>query len=65
MSAKEVLIIPDKDNVSDEQYRRIEGFYAAVYTIGGYFLVDYPVVANSMVRGMALTQGRLVGTIVA
>ena len=56
---------PETGNVQDKEYKRIEGLYAAGNTMGGRFLVDYPVVAAGISFGMALTQGRLVGTVAA
>lgn len=56
---------PDTGNVLDDDYKPIKGLYAAGNTMGGRFLMDYPVVAPGASHGMALTYGRLVGTTVA
>ena len=52
---------PETGNVQDKEYKRIEGLYAAGNTMGGRFLVDYPVVYAGVSFGMALTLGRFVG----
>jgi len=56
---------PETGNVLDKNYKGIEGLYAAGNTMGGRFLVDYPVVTAGASHGFALTYGRLVGNIVA
>jgi predicted oxidoreductase len=56
---------PETGNVLDRNYKSIEGLYAAGNTMGGRFVVDYPVVAAGASHGFALTYGRLVGTTVA
>ena len=56
---------PKTGNVLDKKHTGIEGLYAAGNTIGGRFLVDYPIVADSATNGFALTYDRLVGITVA
>lgn len=56
---------PETGNVLDKDHKGIEGLYAAGNTMGGRFLVDYPVVTPGVSHGFALTYGRLVGTTVA
>ena len=56
---------PETGNVLDKNYRGIEGLYAAGNTMGGRFLVDYPVVTAGASHGFALTYGRLAGTAAA
>lgn len=56
---------PETGNVLDKNYKGIEGLYAVGNTMGGRFLVDYPVVTAGVSHGFALTYGRLVGTTVA
>lgn len=56
---------PETGNVLDTDYKGIEGLYAAGNTMGGRFLVDYPVVVAGASHGFALTYGRLVGYTVA
>ena len=41
------------------------GLYAAGNTMGGRFLLDYPVVVAGISHGFALTHGRLAGITVA
>jgi len=52
---------PETGNVLDSDYKGIEGLYAAGNTMGGRFVVDYPVVVAGASHGFALTYGRLVG----
>jgi fumarate reductase flavoprotein subunit len=56
---------PETGNVLDKDYKGIEGLYAVGNTMGGRFVVDYPVVTAGVSHGFALTYGRLVGTTVA
>jgi len=56
---------PETGNVLDTSFKGIEGLYAAGNTMGGRFLLDYPVVTAGASHGFALTYGRLVGTTAA
>lgn len=56
---------PETGNVLDKDYKGIEGLYAAGNTMGGRFLVDYPVVTPGVSHAFALVYGRLVGSTVA
>jgi fumarate reductase flavoprotein subunit len=56
---------PETGNVLDKGYKGIEGLYAAGNTMGGRFLVDYPLVTSGASHGFALTYGRLVGMTIA
>ena len=56
---------PETGNVLDKDHKGIEGLYAAGNTMGGRFLVDYPLVTPGASHGFALTHGRLVGMTVA
>lgn len=56
---------PETGNVLDKDQKNIEALYAAGNTMGGRFLVHYPVVIPGASHGFALTYGRLVGMTVA
>jgi fumarate reductase flavoprotein subunit len=56
-----LTVNPETGNVLDKSYKGIEGLYAAGNTMGGRFLLDYPVVTAGASHGFALTYGRLVG----
>lgn len=60
-----LTVAPETGNVLDESYKGIEGLYAVGNTMGGRFLVDYPVVTAGVSHAFALTYGRLVGMTVA
>ena len=51
----------ERFNVYDTEDTLIEGLYAVGNTMGGRFLVDYPLPASGISHGMALTHGTLVG----
>ena len=62
---EDVSCNPETGNILDRDHNGIEGLYAAGNTMGGRFLVDYPVVTAGASHGFALTYSRLVGKTVA
>ena len=55
------LVTDEEGRVLDGDSEIIEGLYATGNTMGGRFLVDYPLPAPGISHGMAITFGRMVG----
>lgn len=55
------LVTDEEGRLLDKDSKVIEGVYATGNTMGGRFLVDYPLPAPGISHGMAMTFGRMVG----